>query len=66
VPDELTRRALRHSFRYLNLKVEPTGALAIGALFAAPERFYGKRVCCIVSGGNVDPAVYAQILTEDE
>lgn len=66
VPDEQTRRALRHCFRYLNLKVEPTGALAIGALFTAPERFYGRRVCCIVSGGNVDPAVYAQILTQEE
>ncbi|HEY5003755.1 MAG TPA: pyridoxal-phosphate dependent enzyme [Ktedonobacteraceae bacterium] len=65
VPDELTSKALRHCFRYINLKVEPTGALTIGALFAEPERFSGKRVCCIVSGGNVDPAVYAQILTEE-
>ena len=66
VPDELTSKALRHCFRYANLKVEPTGALTIGALFTKPERFSGKRVCCIVSGGNVDPAVYAQILTEHE
>jgi threonine dehydratase len=65
VPDELTSKALRHCFRYVNLKVEPTGALTIGALFTEPERFSGKRVCCIVSGGNVDPAVYAQILTEE-
>ncbi len=65
VPDTLTRRALQHSFRYLNLKVEPTGALAIGALFTTPERFYGKRICCVVSGGNVDPAIYAQIISED-
>ena len=63
VPDEFTGKALRHCFRYVNLKVEPTGALTIGALFTNPERFSGKRVCCIVSGGNVDPAVYAQILT---
>jgi threonine dehydratase len=62
VPDALTSQALRHCFRYVNLKVEPTGALTIGALFAHPERFTGKHVCCIVSGGNVDPAVYAQIL----
>ncbi|MBA2393256.1 MAG: pyridoxal-phosphate dependent enzyme [Ktedonobacteraceae bacterium] len=65
VPDALTSRALLHCFRYLNLKVEPTGALTIGALFADPERFSGKRVCCIVSGGNVDPSVYAQILTTE-
>jgi threonine dehydratase len=65
VPDSLTLQALRHCFRFVNLKVEPTGALTIGALFANPERFAGKRVCCIVSGGNVDPAVYAQALTEE-
>jgi len=64
VPDAMTCQALRHCFRYVNLKVEPTGALAIGALFTEPERFANKRVCCIVSGGNVDPAVYAHILTE--
>ena len=66
VPDPLTLNALRYCFRYVNLKVEPTGVLSIGALFAHPERFYGKRVCCIVSGGNVDPAIYAQILMEPD
>ncbi len=63
VPDELTLKATQHCFRYVNLKVEPTGALAIGALFAEPTRFANKRVCCIVSGGNVDPGVYANIIT---
>ncbi len=62
VPDNLTLEALRSYFRFVNLKVEPTGALALGALLAHPERFSGKRVCCIVSGGNVDPVVYAQAL----
>ncbi len=62
VSDTLLLRALQHLFRYANLKVEPTAALAIGALFAQPDRFYGKRVCCIVSGSNVDPVVYAQAL----
>lgn len=64
VPDETTLHALRYAFRYINLKVEPTGALALAAIFTKPERFHGKRVCCIVSGGNVDPAVYAQSLLE--
>jgi threonine dehydratase len=62
VPDELTLEALRQYFRYVNLKVEPTGALSLGALLTQPERFAGKHVCCVVSGGNVDPAVYAQAL----
>ena len=64
VPDAATLEALRLYFRYVNLKVEPTGALALGALFTQRERFLGKRVCCIVSGGNVDPRVYAQALLE--
>lgn len=63
VPDPVTMAALRAYFA-LNLKVEPTGALALGAVLAHPERFAGKRVCCIVSGGNVDPLVYAQALQE--
>jgi len=62
VPDEVTLDALRRYFRFANLKVEPTGALSLGAVIAQPQRFAGKRVCCIVSGGNVDPAVYAKAL----
>ncbi len=46
----------------LNLKVEPTGALALAAVLANPTRFAGKRVCCLVSGGNVDARTYAQAL----
>ena len=64
VPDALTLAALRYYFRYLNLKVEPTGALALGALLANPQRFQDRRVCCVVSGGNVDPTVYARALVE--
>lgn len=64
VPDALTLEALRSYFLFVNLKVEPTGALALGALLAHPEHFSGKRVCCIVSGGNVDPVIYAQVLLE--
>ena len=63
VPDEQIIKAVQHSFRYANLKVEPTGALSLAAILLHPERFEGKRVCCIISGGNVDPAVYARILT---
>jgi threonine dehydratase len=66
VADETIMEALRRYFLYVNLKVEPTGALALGALLTRPELFYGKRVCCVVSGGNVDPAVYALALLENE
>jgi threo-3-hydroxy-L-aspartate ammonia-lyase len=49
-------------FSLANLKSEPTGALTTGAMLADASRFAGKSVCLVVSGGNVDPAVYGRVL----
>jgi threonine dehydratase len=62
VPEERIMEGLRLLFSFANLKSEPTGALSIGALLTEPERFKGKQVCCVVSGGNVNPEVYSGIL----
>ena len=62
VSEDQIREAVRLCFGLANVKAEPTGGLALGALLAQPERFRGKRVCCVVSGGNVDPAVYSSIV----
>jgi threonine dehydratase len=62
VPEENIAEATRLLFSLANLKAEPTGALSIGAVLTAPEKFRGKSVCCVVSGGNVDPLVYQNIL----
>lgn len=62
VPEDKIADGVRLYFHVANVKAEPTGALALGALLTAPERFVGQRVCVVVSGGNVDPAVYAALL----
>jgi threonine dehydratase len=62
VPEEHIEAGVGMYFRLANLKVEPTGALTLGALLARPERFAGQRVCIVVSGGNVDPEVYTKLL----
>jgi threonine dehydratase len=54
--------AVRLYFELANLKVEPTGALSLGAVLENPAAFEGKKVCLIVSGGNVDPNVYRDLL----
>jgi threonine dehydratase len=64
VPEEQIREGVRQLFTLANLKVEPTGALTIGALLAQPEQFRGKAICCVVSGGNVDPGVYRECLID--
>lgn len=62
VPDAALVRAMRFFAERMKLVVEPTGALAAAAVF---ERLSlaGRRVGVIVSGGNVDCARYAQLLS---
>jgi threonine dehydratase len=64
VPEERISEAVRLLFELVNLKVEPTGALAVAAVMTQPELFRDKLVCSVISGGNVDPAVYARILAD--
>jgi threonine dehydratase len=62
VPEERIAEAVRLLFSLANLKAEPTGALGLGAVLTAPARFRGRRVCCVVTGGNVDPQVYRSLI----
>jgi threonine dehydratase len=62
VTEEQILEAVRLLFVLGNLKAEPTGALSVAALLAQPERFRDQSVCCVISGGNVDPQLFAEIL----
>lgn len=61
VSEAEVQAAMRFAFRALRIVAEPGGAVALAALISgkagAPE---GAVV--VVSGGNVDPALYARIL----
>jgi threonine dehydratase len=53
---------------YLTLQktmAEGAGAAGLGAMLAKPERFRGKRVGLILSGGNTDPRVLASIMVRE-
>lgn len=62
VSEEKIIEAVRLYYNLSNLKVEPTGALSLGAILEKPENFQDKKICAVVSGGNVDASIYAQIL----
>lgn len=64
VTEDGIREAVRVLFDTTGVKAEPTGALAIAALLEAAEQFRGKRVCCVISGGNVDVDVFEGILNK--
>jgi threonine dehydratase len=60
--DEIARAMVRAS-REARLVLEPSGATALAAcLFHEDELPADGRVVCILSGGNVDPALYQELL----
>jgi threonine dehydratase len=63
VSEEKIIEAVRLLFAFANLKVEPTGALSLGAVLENREVFKNKKVCLVVSGGNVDAEIYRKILS---
>lgn len=62
VSDEKIIGAVRLYFNLANVKSEPTGAVSLGAILEQPEKFKDKKICAVVSGGNVDAEIYRQIL----
>lgn len=53
-------RAMRFAFEHLKIVVEPGGAVALAAVLAGKLDARGKVVGIVISGGNVDPAVFAE------
>ncbi len=62
VTDDELRGAMRFAFERLKLVMEPSGASALAALLGGKLDVGGRRVGVIISGGNVDPARYAEII----
>jgi len=60
VTDDERGRPMAFLFERLKLVVEPSGAVPLAAALANPQRFRGRRVGIILSGGNVDPATAGQ------
>ena len=63
VSDREITEAMRYAFATLKLVVEPGGVAALAALLAGKIDVAGKGVVGLVlSGGNVDPEQFAQVL----
>jgi threonine dehydratase len=64
VQDSEIRDAMRHLFSETHNVAEGAGAAALAALLQERQRMQGKRVAVVLSGGNVDREVFAQVLAE--
>lgn len=62
VADVEVERAMALAFRDLKLVVEPGGAVALAAVLAGRFDAKGRTVAVMLSGGNVDPVLFARVL----
>lgn len=62
VPDEALVEDMRVLATFMKLIVEPTGCLGLAGLRSVAERFAGRRVGVILTGGNIEPGRLAELL----
>jgi threonine dehydratase len=62
VTDEEALMAMGQAFLRLKIVAEPGGAVALAAALCRRDQIEGDAVICTVSGGNVDPAMFARAL----
>ncbi len=66
VTEAAVRHAMAFAFRHLKLVLEPGGAAGIAAVLAGEIPTQGVTTAVTLSGGNVDPALFASILRDGE
>lgn len=62
VSDLQARAAMRFAFEELKLVTEPSGAVALAALLAGKLDVAGRTVAVVLSGANVDAALFAAMV----
>ena len=62
VSDDEVAKAMAMALMHFKLVAEPGGATALAAALTGRYDCRGKTVAVVVSGGNVDPATFAQAL----
>ena len=56
--------AMRFAFEHLKVVAEPGGAVALAAVLAGRLETRGRTIGVVISGGNVDPAVFCRALAD--
>jgi threonine dehydratase len=63
VPEEAIKDAIRLYFTATHNLAEGAGAIALAALCREKDQMRGKRVGVVLSGGNIDRALYSEIIS---
>lgn len=62
VSEDATAEAMRLLFAATHNAPEPAGAIALAGAVAEHDRINGRRVAVVQTGGNVDSAMFVQVL----
>ena len=62
VPDDAIRQAAAHLLERRKLVVEYSGAATVAALLSGAVSAAGRKVCAVLSGGNLDTSLLREIL----
>jgi threonine dehydratase len=62
--DAEVRAAIRFAYHELKLVLEPGGAVALAAVLNGRIPTRGRTIACMLSGGNIDPSLFAEIILE--
>jgi threonine dehydratase len=60
--EDTIRKMIRLLWQKEGQVVEGSGAISIAPIVETPKRFTGKRTVAVITGGNIDDAVFQSIL----
>ncbi|HTQ83522.1 MAG TPA: threonine ammonia-lyase [Pseudolabrys sp.] len=65
VDEALFERAVNAYLTLQKAMAEGAGAAGLAAMLAQPDRFRGKKVGLVLSGGNIDPRILASVMVRE-
>jgi len=66
VSEEALKSATRTMISKTRNLVEPAGAASLAAVLGSPERFAGRKVAIVCSGGNISPAQLMELWPRED
>jgi threonine dehydratase len=62
VDEETVADGIRFLWSEQGQVIEGAGATSVSPLLKNPERFHGRKVVCVVSGGNIEQSLFDGII----
>jgi threonine dehydratase len=66
VTDDEVRSAMNYAFSTLKLVAEPGGTVALAAILSGKIDVKGQTIGLVISGGNVDPDLFSQVILQGQ